>query len=256
MQLELDCITYYYGIPKKESSVLVELTDYFSDEYFFDNSESAFVISETKANLVYDLMDNLNEIFEEKNIKIQMYSLRCYYKISYFDYKGDKKEKILIPMNNYDLILYDKSDRIRYCKDNELKEIKNVNMPNIEIPIEPKGSNYAVTINNSTNNGTTEWIDGTRKVDEYLSGYIVDYIKEYSTKLDVDRETGAFLLTGKKVSELIMSETNTVIGAKELEKHVNKKIVIMIITLFCILIFAVIFFVRYKNKKHGKTNKK
>lgn len=254
MQLELRCVRYKYGIPKKQGRLTIKFIDYFDDEYFYDNDGSVFIISEKKANLVYDLMDDLNEQLAEKNINIQTYSIKCYFDISYSDYKGRNVKKLLIPENNSNQIIYHKDNRIRYCQDSILEEVESLNSFDIEIPIEYEKENLVITTH-----GMSDFkIKKKETLAEYLSEFIRQYFKQNSKIVEVEHNNHGFYKTDIKADELILDKSGFVIGFKEIKKKKINKIFCFLVALCIIILMSVTFkcIRKYRKKKHGKNKNK
>lgn len=259
MHLELEMIKNRNKVPYKECDLTINFTDFFTNDYFFNNSESAFIVAEKRTNEIYDIMDYISDSLNKKDIFIQDYSIKHYYKISYSDYKGRKKTKFYEPLNNYDFILYDKEKRIRYVKDIELIEVNKIDCANIEIPL-TFGEHWKSIIINYDSTGKNfrnEMFDENKKIStsQYLSDFINQNFNEYSTKLKttVKRLPGNIIekktMKTKSLSERIV-ENNTFIGFKEPRKEINILHVVLICIVFLVSILFVICF--FKKKKRNR----
>ncbi len=267
MQLELDCITCNYGIPKKEGNLFIEFSDYFIEDYSFNNSESSFIITETKANELYDLMYNIDNFLQEDDIYINLFSIKYYFKISYYDYKGKHQKKIFYPMNNYAQIMFQEANRMRYFKNNELKEVNKINEPYMVCPMKFTDNGGAVTINEE-DEITEILIEKGTNSDEYISFKIEEYLKKYSSKIEKSNYDeidisylseydwdSVYTLSNKKAKECIEVGENMVVGFIEEEKTDNKKNIFVLFAgfiLMVIFIFAIIYI--KKKKVRNKTN--
>lgn len=94
-QMFLD-IYYSNADSTYQGDILIEIRNYFSENYFFDYNESAFVIQETMANEVYSFVDNINNTLAELDLfHIDLFSIKTYYSITYSNYSGKRRKKFL-----------------------------------------------------------------------------------------------------------------------------------------------------------------
>ena len=135
MQLELN-FCFHVGVEERAGNVLLEFSDYFSEDYAFNNNESSFIVKETKVNEVYELIDKIYECPEMSGIDHMDFSIKHYFKISYYDYRCKKKEIILYPEYNNVYLNYCKYRRIRELKDPRLNEINHIDEAYIRTPID------------------------------------------------------------------------------------------------------------------------
>ncbi|MDE6252750.1 MAG: hypothetical protein K2M78_08940 [Lachnospiraceae bacterium] len=249
MQLELSgTVLDENGNPDREGFILIGFSDYFSEDYFYNNAESAFIIPEKNANKLYDLLDGIERLIEKEKNCINFFSIKYYFEISYFDYKGKKKNEILYPMNNYAMIRFESGEKVRYFKNNELKKIKNVKEEDILIPIDSENEKFTVVMNGKDGYELQD-IKEAKNTEEYISRFIIEYLKEYSIDLNHDESGQGKELTKKKVLELITDDKGFVIGAIEKYNDKNKNVIILLlITILIFFLLSLVFFKR-RNRK-------
>jgi hypothetical protein len=249
MQLELSgAVLDENGNPDREGIILIEFSDYFSEDYFYSNVDSAFIIPEKNANKLYDLLGGIEKLIEKEKNCINFFSIKYYFEISYFDYKGKKKNEILYPINNYAMIHFDSGEMIRYFKNNELKKIKNVKEEDILLPIDFGNENFIVILHEKYDHQLPD-IKEAKNTEEYISKFIIEYLKKYSIELNLNESGQGIELSKKKISELITDDKGFMIGF--MEKYNNRNNLVIILLLITILIFfllALVFFKR-KNRK-------
>lgn len=254
VQMELYCVSLDKNkLPDREAIVLVGISDYFSENYSYNNSESSFIIRETKANELYEMMGNIQKSLKESNDCINLFSIKYYFEISYYDYKGEKESKVLCPMNNYAVISYKNSNRERYFRNNELIEESN-RQEDILIPVNLEDEDFVVCQNKGFFDFSST--GEKRKSYEYISSYIINYLKKYSKKLERDKKNGGVQVTNVEMQELIRNDKEFVIGAILKYEHKNRFMAMWLWTLVSVLILLFLILIYFKKKKkNSKRNR-
>lgn len=249
VQLELACaICDDYGDAEREAITLIEFSDYFSEEYFYDNNESAFILKENYANELYTLIDDIENDLEKENKCINFFSIKYYFEISYFDYKDKKRTKILYPTSNFVMLNYKNNNNARYFKDIELKEIKQKNEADLVLPLNSDGN--FVTIENedydnqeiSYNESSEEFVE-TQNI---VSNYIINNLEKNSVELNYDESGYAKEVTRKNDTDLITDENGFVIGFMEAYDDTDR---IMLIIVVCLVVLFLLIFMYFRKKK-------
>lgn len=273
--LELNCDYKENDIPKKKGNITIELTDFFGNDIFFDYKESAFTIEETKGIELYYLINKINEILnEEKSAYVCDFSFKHYFYITYYDYKGKRKEQIFEPLNNYNYILYnqDKDRQIRYFKDNELLKKEKIEKTDIAVPIEFFYHN--VLKNKSEITLTFDDLEQNEPDNINIKNFVIDRLfpimSEQFQDIDID-ENGSYFLTrnSKKflVSDtnndldvnskytIVIDNQNTIIGYQIYTYEHQLRIVIIKIVIFILVIVFIFFLKRRKIILWARRNK-
>lgn len=184
MQLELSCLMLMEGTPQWEGTVLLEFTDYFTEDYFYDFDESSFVIEETNANEIYNLMQGMGTYLREENMYINLYSIKYYFIISYEDYKGKRTEKIYCPRNNYAQIDFWETSHYKHDRDNILEETKSIREANVKKSLENDKYIPPVDLNMDSNANNRFFEERNQKREIDISDSIIEYLKDNFEELE------------------------------------------------------------------------
>ncbi len=249
MQMELCCdICDNKGAALREGSALIRLLDYFPDEYSYNNSESSFIVEETKANKLYDLIEKIDNNMLYENEYIKFLSIKYYFKISYFDYKGKKKEKILYPENNHALLDYQNYPKTRYFKNNELHETKSIKQEDISSTMDSEQEYGSIYYYKGDTKDAHVFLPG-ENVDEYMLDLIDKCLKKSSIKLGTDKRGRTYI--SKRGGVFIADKNGLFMGIMEKNRENNVFIIaILLIIVFIIFILLLIYFKNWK-KKNG-----
>lgn len=223
MQLELSCLNYVEGEFQKEGTVLIEFTDYFTDDYFYDPDESSFVIEETNANEIYNLMHGMNKYLMEENMFINLYSIKYYFQISYEDYKGNRTEKIYCPKNNHAQISFTETYHYKHDRDNILEETDSIREANMKKSLDDEKYIPPVDLNVSSDSEDRFQKEKEQKREIDVSNSIKVYLKENLEELENSmREIKSFVhkkeyykITNKKSDREIIDGREHVLGFME-----------------------------------------
>ena len=235
IQIELICTSCSEnGEENRQGTVLVGLLDYFPGEYSYKNAESAFIIQEKKANELYDLIEKIDEHLKSENDMISILSVKYYFEISYFDYRGKEKEKILYPTTNHVLIDYQDCKRERYFEKARLEQTERIKKEDILCPMSFEYKNGTIT-RNEGDEGEIYYIDAGEKADKYLSDFIQDYFEKYSIKLG-NQELLAINTDGD-----VVNDNGTLIGfIEDNEESKINNISLLIVTIIILLFLLTI----------------
>ncbi|WP_373215580.1 hypothetical protein [Ruminococcus sp. 5_1_39BFAA] len=108
-----------------------EISNYFPDNYYFDNLTGIVEIPEENGNLLRDYLHAVSAVLNENDMELTSYALQMYLDISYTDRFGMKHSSVYDMENNYNFILYNTQDDTeetgassteRYLKDIDLFE--------------------------------------------------------------------------------------------------------------------------------------
>lgn len=253
LQVELTCnVCDENGDAEREGIVLIEFSDYFSDDYFYNNDESSFIISEKYANELFDLIDKIEKDLREENDCINLYAIKYYFEVSYYNYKGTKKNITLYPTSNFAMLDYQNSARTRYFRDIELKEIKNIKEADITLSLNfYKGS--ALIINREDDSEEVSCYEGTGSTYDIISNFIKDNLKEKSVELDIkniDDDLYAREVTKKNVKDIIKDDNEFIIGLME-DYEKEKRMMLIIFSILFLSILLSCFYV-FKGVRKSK----
>ncbi len=251
IQLELTCAAYdEYGDLEREYITLFEFSDYFSDDYFYENVESSFIIQESNANDLYNLMKYVESDLEKENMCIHYFAIKYYFKVTYSDYKGKERIKILYPTSNFTILNYQNDYNIRYFKNIELKEIKQKTEADIILPLIAEGR-FVTTSNEHSGDQIIAYNESTKDfLESYkiISNYIINNFENNSVELDFDESGLSIKATNKLATDFIIDENGFVIGF--IEAHPETNIITEIIALMIFLLLVLIIFIYFRKKKY------
>lgn len=235
MQLKLYCEKEEYVDNTNYLKTCVyttEFTDFFQTDPYYDNAESAFVIYEKNATVMFEFLDYLSDKLDKEGIGFKLYSIQQFFDISYGDYMGRQHEKLFASGNNFDFIYWQPGDRDRYCQDNELVEIKSIPMAYTSYPF-------------------PIMYDDEMTIDEVQ--YVVEYFGKNCDTQILDGSGVSKIMIGK-VESLISDERNLIVGVRQM--HNNSYKTIFIVTLASIIVGGLIaggiFFYKRKYLKRNR----
>lgn len=173
-------LSYFNEETENNVDITFKFSDYYSDNFYYRNSDETFYIKDDKQAELYDFIDKYDFLSFQDGYFIGAYTIVPCFILHYEDYKGNSYNTTYTIVS--DEIYVDNSEYAIYDDTmNLLEEISEMPKPDIVLPLKPD-SKYVVSIYYQNAEIQQLVNNNKQEYDSYLYSIILDMVRSNKEK--------------------------------------------------------------------------
>lgn len=182
------------GDNNKNVDITLQFIDYYSDNFYYKNSDGTFYVKDDKESKLNDFIDEYTNMITSDASIIVGYEIIPCFTLHYNDYKGEAYNDTYTIVDD-DLFVDDSERKVFGDTMKLLEEISELPTPDIVLPLD--SSSESVVSVNYKNAETQKIIYNEQEYDSYLHAVILDLIN--SKNKPIDEMFGSVILSNNQL---------------------------------------------------------